>query len=281
MSGKEPLIEQWARRLLASPPDYLPEYGEIVASRKSTAPRFAAGVLLPLLLPSVPSRETTDWHRIVFPLIKRSSLVAQPGDLSCPGGMLHPLLDRCLSLPFLLGPLARPFLRAAAQGWTPVERRIITLFWTNALRESWEEIGLSPFHVRFLGPLPTYRLELFRRTIFPMAGIIEVPWRPKPNREVDRIVVIPLSHFLDPCRFGRLRLTIPDPSSHKDACIREHPCLILNSSEGNPEILWGATLTIIVHFLSIVMDYDLPQWQKNRTIERRLRPDYMTGRADS
>ena len=44
---------------------------------------------------------------------------------------------------------------------------LIHLFLTTALREAWEEIGLNPFNIKFLGALPSYSLTLFARTIFP------------------------------------------------------------------------------------------------------------------
>ena len=178
-------------------------------SGKTDHPRRAAGVLLPLLFrESIPGGK----GQFVFQLIKRSSLVPQSGDLSLPGGMLHPVLDRILRPLLIHGPF--PILRGKARAICASQQapsfRLITLFLTNALRESWEEIGLSPARVRFLGPLPTYSLTLFRRTIFPLAGFVENPGSLHPNREVEKIVRNPPFVFLPR---GCLRLL-------SDRCIR-------------------------------------------------------------
>ena len=82
----------------------------------------------------------------MFQLIKRSSRVSQPGDLSCPGGMIHPVLDRLLRPLLIHGPFSivrgPARIYASAAGTSLPENH--ALFLANALRESWEEIGLSP-----------------------------------------------------------------------------------------------------------------------------------------
>jgi 8-oxo-dGTP pyrophosphatase MutT (NUDIX family) len=257
--------------------DFPETYRRINVGRSSDQHGRAAGVLLPLLF-----REASPGGKgqFVFQLIKRSSLVPQPGDLSLPGGMLHPVLDRLLRPilihgPFsILGGKARAYaLRQQAPAF-----RFITLFLTNALRESWEEIRLSPARVRFLGPLPTYSLTLFRRTIFPLAGFVENPGLPRPNREVEKIVEIPLSSFYREELFGCYRIDASDSTGNRSL---QYPCLIHRDSDGAEEALWGATFHIIVGFLGIVMDYRLPDWRNGPVVVRRLRPDYLTGRPPS
>ena len=219
----------------------------------------------------------------MFQLIKRSALVPQPGDLSCPGGILHPFWDRFLRLFLLHGPLS--VNRGTAGG--PTNRRgaelsgIIGLFLANALREAWEETRLPPYRVRFLGPLPTYSLQRFRRTIFPLAGYVTGSWNPKPNREVERLVEIPLASFYRDELFGCLNLSYADSSTPDGRASAQHPCLVHRDPGGAEEILWGATFNIIVQFLGIVMDYRLPSWQDGRTINRTLGSDYLTGRKGS
>ncbi len=80
--------------------------------------------------------------------------------------------------------------------------RIIKLFLANAVRESWEETGLSPWNISFLGPLPCYSLFLFRRTIFPLVGFAKKRWNFCPNVEVESIVEIPLMAFLDESNYA-------------------------------------------------------------------------------
>jgi 8-oxo-dGTP pyrophosphatase MutT (NUDIX family) len=214
-------------------------------------------------------------------LIKRSSRVSQPGDLSCPGGMIHPVIDRLLRPLLIHGPF--PIIRGPARIYSsqrkPAIRRIITLFLVNALRESWEEIRLSPFHVRFLGPLPTYSLIRFRRTIFPLAGFVEKQGSLNPNREVEKIVEIPLFSFYEKDLIGCYMLSAPDSTDRNVSRSFQYPCLIHHDSNGCEEILWGATFHILIQFLEIVMDYRLPDWRKGRVVHRTLHSDYLTGRA--
>ena len=257
--------------------DFYETFRQIDIGSGTDQRRRAAGVLLPLLFrdPSPAGK-----GQFVFQLIKRSSLVPQPGDLSLPGGMLHPLLDRTLRPILIHGPFS--ILRGKARTYALQQQtptfRFITLFLTNALRESWEEIHLSPARVRFLGPLPTYSLTLFRRTIFPLVGFVENPETPRPNREVEKIVEIPLSSFYREDLFGCYRIDASDSTGYRSL---QYPCLIHRDSDGAEEVLWGATFHIIIRFLEIVMDYRLPEWRDGRVIARSLHPAYLTGRPPS
>jgi 8-oxo-dGTP pyrophosphatase MutT (NUDIX family) len=254
--------------------DFKETFRQINVGSRTDRHRRAAGVLLPLLF-----REDSSVGKgqFVFQLIKRSALVPQPGDLSLPGGMLHPVLDRMLRPILLHGTF--PILRGKARAYALQQQapafRLITLFLTNALRESWEEIRLSPARVHFLGPLPTYSLTLFRRTIFPLAGFVENPGPPRPNREVEKIVEIPLSSFYREDLFGCYRIDASDSTGNRSL---QYPCMIHRDFDGAEEVLWGATFHIIISFLGIVTDYRLPEWRNGPVIVRSLRPDYLTGR---
>jgi len=262
------------RKLGTQASDFQKTFLDILHEGRMTHHHRAAGVLLPLLFRETASSERGEF---VFQLIKRSSCVPQPGDLSIPGGMLHPLLDRFLRLFLILAPSG--ILRGKSRTYALLQKscsfRIITLFLTNALRESWEEIRLCPNRVRFLGPLPTYRLTLFRRTIFPLVGFVENPGLPRPNREVEKIVELPLSAFFQRDRFGCYQIEA-DHSAEQTAL--QSPCLIHTDSDGREEVLWGATFHIIVGFLNIVLDYRMPEWIHGRVIIKKIRSDYMTGR---
>ncbi|OQX24566.1 MAG: hypothetical protein BWK80_20125 [Desulfobacteraceae bacterium IS3] len=104
-------------------------------------------------------------------LNKRSRKVRQPGDLCCPGGSMMPLVDpalaRLLTLPGF--PLTR------WEGWRswrdrhPDKARQMAIFLATGLRECFEEMRLNPLGVRFLGPLPSQHLRMFRRVIYPTA----------------------------------------------------------------------------------------------------------------
>ncbi|MBM4312732.1 MAG: hypothetical protein FJ122_02295 [Deltaproteobacteria bacterium] len=279
LSHRDAFLARAIERLGTYPSDFLSAVAKTKRSRFITEPRQAAGVLLPLLFRR-PSSGDRSKMQFVFQLIKRSSRVSQPGDLSCPGGMISPIIDRILQTFLIHGP--NPVIRGPARAYAfqrePALRRIMTLFLVNALRESWEEIGLSPFRVRFLGPLPTYALARFKRTIFPLAGFIEKPVPPNHNREVEKIVEIPLFSFYDERSIGCYVLSAPDPADHGIVKSIQHPCLIHHHPDGAREILWGATFHICVQFLEIVMDYSLPDWEKGCVVHRTLGPDYLTER---
>jgi 8-oxo-dGTP pyrophosphatase MutT (NUDIX family) len=263
------LPSRFVETLGTAPLDYVERFAAIRAGRSEGAQ--AAGVLLLLRLEEgVPFLQ----------LIKRSATVAQPGDLSCPGGMLHGAADvafRSLlcsgSMPVIRG---RPRELSRLRGGSSY--RMICLFLANALREAWEEVGLNPLRVRFLGPLPTYSLILFRRTIFPLAGVVTAPWTVRPSREVERVVEIPLAAFFAEESYGRYVVTYTEVSGSAEELCQDFPCLIHRDPDGTEEILWGATFYIIMRMLKIVFDFDLPDWTRGRPIQRSLRADYLTGR---
>lgn len=280
-SRKDEFLARVTDRLGVYPSDFPQEACRIVATRQTATPQRAAGVLLPLLFRPAGDAGGTAPGEFVCRLIKRSSLVTQPGDLSCPGGMVHPLLDRLLSLLALHGPV--PLLRGGAR-LHALDRggaslRLTALFLATALRETWEEIGITPWRVRYLGPLPTYSLARFRRTIFPLAGFVDDPAPPRLNREVERIVEIPLASFYQEQRIGCFTLSVPDSDGAGGLLPLRYPCLIHQTPEGGEEILWGATFHILTRFLDIVLDYRLPDWISGPVVERQLRPDYHTERS--
>ena len=275
---REEFLTRAIERLGLYPSNFPSAMEQIKVSGKTIPPHQAAGVLLPILFHESPSDAQPECQP-VFQLIKRSSRVSQPGDLSCPGGMVHPILDRLLR-PLLLHGLF-PIIRGPARTYTsqrePAIRQIMALFLANALREAWEEIGLSPCRVRFLGPIPTYSLTLFRRTIFPLAGFVEGPGSLRLNREVEKIVEIPLASFYREDLIGCHTFSLPDPTESGVQKLFHSPCLIHCGPDGGEEILWGATFYILTQFLSIVMDYHLPDWRKGRIVQRTLRSDYLNG----
>jgi 8-oxo-dGTP pyrophosphatase MutT (NUDIX family) len=212
----------------------------------------------------------------VLQVIKRSSVVAQPGDLSLPGGMLNPVLDRFLRILLIYGPFyilaGNAHLHVLRQ--SPESSRLITLFLSNALREAWEEIRLNPTRVRFLGPLPAYNLTFYQRTIFPLVGFVESPCDVCMNREVEKVLEIPLSYFEREDVYGIYRII---PSGRVCGTLPQYPCLIYTDSNGEKEILWGATFNIICKFLEIATSWRIPEWRKGPVIVRNVASDYMRG----
>jgi 8-oxo-dGTP pyrophosphatase MutT (NUDIX family) len=70
-----------------------------------------------------------------------------------------------------------------------------------ALRETHEEIGLSPDRVEIIGTLPVHETVTgFAMT--PFVGLMRGPFEPRPEAgEVEEVFTVPLSHVLSPARF--------------------------------------------------------------------------------
>jgi 8-oxo-dGTP pyrophosphatase MutT (NUDIX family) len=276
-SDKEGIIDRIVERLGRVPIDY-EQRVDFIRSRNGTADRWlAAGVILLIHYHEEARRD----GQFLLQLIKRSSIVPQPGDISCPGGMLHPSTDVFLKRLIATGFL--PILRgkalslARSRGVNTFDH--ISLFLANALREAWEEVRVNPFNTLFLGPLPSRELYVFSRIIFPVVGLVKKDWRFQPNREVERIVEIPLKDFFDKDHYGTLTVEIETPAHfrHQVEPIRDFPCFLFTPPGGKEEILWGATMSIIMNFLEIVFDFKLPDGISDRVVRKSLRSDYATG----
>ena len=265
LSQKDEALNLVVEKLGRNPVDFSEKMNLIKTGKKKNDAWLAAGVLLPLFFKN---------DELVFQLIKRASTVPQPGDISCPGGMLNTFLD-----PFFrpltahrFSPLLREDVLKYMKRRGKATFRNITLFLTNALRESWEEVGLNPFNVTFLGPLPCYDLTTFRRTIFPITGHVRNRWHFRPNWEVDRVVEIPLRTFFNDHNYGLCSVESSGELRKGIERVRNLPCLIYRE-----EVLWGATFNIIMSFLKIVFDLDLPKTHSKRVVKKVLYPDYLTG----
>lgn len=213
-------------------------------------------------------------------LNKRSKIVRQSGDLCCPGGtveeQMDPYLARLLRLPFL--PLNRWPLRSTFQRNCPHKERALSLLLATALREAWEEMRLNPFGVRFLGPLPSQRLLLFKRVIYPMVGWIGRQRRFVPSWEVEKIVAVPLRSLLNPALYANYRIYLP-PSVEKkiNLSVREMPCF-LHRERDQTEILWGATYKIVVHFMELIFAFKPPDVATLPLVPGIMDEDYLNFR---
>ena len=237
-------------------------------------PKDTAGVLFLIQCPSKGCSEPS------LLLNKRSPWVRQPGDLCCPGGRVHGGLDRILGL-FLALP---GFPLARSRGWTvhagrnTLWRRHLAMYWACCLRESWEEMGLRPWGVEFLGMLPVYSLFLFDRRILPLVGWIPGEYRFRPNWEVERIVPIAIPSLLTPEKYALYDLRESgldsNPSWEGGGLF---PCFVLENENGR-EVLWGATYHIVLTFLDRVYGFEPPEPHALPVIRGRLSGSYMTGR---
>lgn len=264
--------------LTRGPVDYVDRLEFIARSRESRETWHGGSVLLPLYFQENGKAKRGSAGQYVFLLNKRSRNVPQPGDLCAPGGGIHPFLDsfseKILLLKLLPGIRGPALVLAKARGKSTY-RKILFLL-GNALRESWEELRLSPFNVEFLGPLPTYRLQSRRWLIFPLVGRVKDAWKAKLSREVEKIVSIPLAAFFDPGNYALYSLQVPEEmASQGIPALWEFPCFV-HGENGEDEILWGATFKVIQTFFEIVLGFSFPSPDGKKVIRRALAPNYLS-----
>jgi len=214
-------------------------------------------------------------------LNKRSTKVRQPGDLCCPGGGIMPSFDpfmaEYLNLPGF--PMAAwPFWKKMNAG-NPKQAAILRSLLFTSLRESFEEMRLVPFDVRFLGPLLPQELILFRRMIYPMSGWVGHQKRFMPNWEVEKIVYIPLRKLLDPGSYVRYQFAFRDPGTGQmDRRVYDTACFLHQETNGF-EVLWGATCRITLNFLDIVFGFSPPDLDTLPLVEAEMDESYVGGKA--
>jgi 8-oxo-dGTP pyrophosphatase MutT (NUDIX family) len=264
-----------ADKLAAIPLDYQEKFQTIKYPGKTGRQQRAAGIVL-LLHHKKINRGKAEY---VFQLIKRSDRVSQSGDISCPGGMLHPGLDKFLSylfstkLLFSMPGKTEYLLRAKNKETV----KLIRLFLACALREAWEEIGLNPFNVIFLGALPCYSLTLFPRTIFPLVCLTLRPFKFKLSSEVEAIIEVPVRAFFESINYAQLEIQMTSDGS-LPANNAQYPCMVLTGNHKQQEILWGATYNIIMNFLSIISDNGLDVPSSLPLVKKILPKSYISGR---
>lgn len=243
--------------------DFLDQFIFIREQNKRKIPYLSAGVCMPIFY---------DGGQFYIQLIKRSSKVSQPGDLSFPGGMLSPLKDNLLKFLISAGiiPTIRYNKHLMLNHYDRRTRRIITLFLASALREAWEEVGMNPGRLIYLGPLPTYTLKMFQRVIFPSVCFLKQQSGYRLNDEVDRIINMPLTFFFDDSCYFRLAVEMAQRNDH----VEEFPCLLFQERNGEEHILWGATFFLIMKLMEIVYDFHIPTIPQEKTIKKTLLADY-------
>jgi hypothetical protein len=237
---------------------------------------ITSGVLF-LLGPDCQGKEFSPTPCLI--LTKRSLKVKQPGDLCCPGGSISSSIDSYLAkLLYLWGsPLSRWPYWSLWRKKRPKEARRLGLLFATCLREGFEELRLNPLGVKFLGPLPSQQLIMFRKVIYPM-----VCWNGRqkqffPNWEVERVVYIPLHNLLSPSNYARYRIDMAPPHDNsKNLDVKDYPCFV-HEYQDEPEVLWGATFRITMVFLEIIFGFKPPDMASLPVINGSLREDYLTG----
>jgi 8-oxo-dGTP pyrophosphatase MutT (NUDIX family) len=111
-------------------------------------------------------------------------------------------------------------------------------FLATALRESHEEIGLAPRDVEVLGVLDD-RETSTGYLITPYVGWIRAPFTPEPlAAEVARVFSVPLAAFAEEPR----RTRVPWQGAERE----------ILSYEVAGEVVWGATASILRHFIELI-----------------------------
>lgn len=111
----------------------------------------------------------------------------------------------------------------------------------TALRETYEEIGLEPSSVEIWGRLDETETVVSGFAITPFVGKIPPPddLRPNPN-EIDQVIVVPLSLFLNPAQ------------RRVERVVREGQEWEMIFFDYPPHVIWGATARIITSMLRVL-----------------------------
>lgn len=117
----------------------------------------------------------------------------------------------------------------------------------TALRETYEEIGLSPERATIIGELlPCFTVSSF--TVQPYAAWIGSDVQFRLDRyEVDKLIIIPLSFLMDPANHRLYHVRLDDGTDHYYYGIEWHD-----------EFVWGATASIIRNFYQLLRQH-LPE----------------------
>ena len=95
------------------------------------------------------------------------------------------------------------------------------------------------------------------------------------------MVAIPLENFFDAHHYASCLLKKPDGSIFAGNNRREFPCFVHKDSDGQHEILWGATFQIIMSFLAIVFNHHMPPSYSQRIVEKKIKFSYLTNASST
>jgi 8-oxo-dGTP pyrophosphatase MutT (NUDIX family) len=226
------------------------------------------------LLSECMSRNKTE-KEFCFVFNKRSKWVRQAGDLCFPGGGIAHHIDslaaRFLGLPFF--PLGRwPYWKKWKTEREKEADRLALLFATG-LRECTEEMRLNPFRARFLGPMPPQALQSFRRFLYPMVVWIKRQKRFFPNREVEKVVTIPIKDLLNPEKYVRFRMHFESYMNGEEA-LQDFPGFLHGEADGH-EVLWGVTFRIVMTILEVLFNFQPPEMDDLPVVEGMRDENYL------
>ena len=116
----------------------------------------------------------------------------------------------------------------------------------TALRESAEEIGLSPGDVEILGELDDEPTIITNYNISPFVAFIPWPYKFQlSSEETEEIINIPVQALLD------------KTSRRKGIRTVDGKTIITHDYHYQERVIWGATARILNKFLSILVKHDL------------------------
>lgn len=209
-------------------------------------------------------------------LNKRSKNVRQAGDLCCPGGSVSFRFDAFLSklLTFPFTSLTRWKFWSKCLSDSPKDALKLSVLYATSLRESFEEMRLNPFGVRFMGVLPAQQLATRQTYIFPMVGWIPRQKKFFPNWEVEKIVYISFRNLLDPKNYAVFRMNFHAEEKNQSIFNSQlYPCY-LHQSQNETDLLWGATYRIVLDFLHIIFKFKPPDEKSLPIIDWQLDKHY-------
>lgn len=206
---------------------------------------------------------------------KRSKQVRQSGDLCFPGGRIVHYTDsmvaKLLGFPFL--PLGRwPYWKE----WKTIRRKEsahLALLLATGLRESLEEMRLNPFGAKFLGPMPPQILQPFQKVLYPMVVWIRDQKHFILNREVEKIVSIPVKDFLKPEKYVCYRMHFESAQIGNVEATQDFPGFLHEIGE-NREVLWGVTYRIVITFLEMAFSFSPPEMDSLAVVDGCRGKDY-------
>lgn len=106
----------------------------------------------------------------------------------------------------------------------------------TALRECWEEVGVSPQSVNILGALTPLYIQPSRYLVYPFIGMcVEAPYFVPDGKEVEKILRTPISKVFDPSAKGTFTVT----TSSGNTTIKAPGYRVDN------HIIWGATAMML------------------------------------
>ena len=122
-----------------------------------------------------------------------------------------------------------------------------------ALRETAEEIGLGPEHVRVIGELDDFYTVATNFRVVPFVGTIPHPYEFVPSiREIAGLISVPLDVFFD-----------PGYRSETTRIFRGEPVEII-SYDWEGHNIWGATARILKHFAELIEEWQLDHEEESK-----------------